>query len=151
MPAKKKGTSGKPGEVLLFRDPDSYQKPLAAALKQCTETLNGKVPRVADAGGRLRTAMDDFNALQAYQNAVADCMEQASFQDLPGVRSWGRRMTGFHQLCRDPFRGIFLLGEDRYTVIALYFSRKPHHPAGRLKELAAPYRASLATETEDDT
>lgn len=122
--------------AVLRRDRDSFHEPLEAARAACLAILDRPVTRVSGAEAQLRQALDDRDALQAFDRAVADHLRQASFHTLPPVRIRGRRIPGFHHLTCGPFRGIFVVGRDRTDVVALLFSRAPHDDIlARLGEL----------------
>jgi hypothetical protein len=105
------------------------------------------VTKVRGSEAELHAAMSDFRALERFDKMLAAHAAAATFQDLPAVRSWGRRLPGFHQLHVGPFRGVFLIGQDPREVVALLFSRKPHDARARLSELAGPY--SRADQTKE--
>ena len=134
----------------VIRDAVSFQAPLEAARKRCTATLTGIVTKVSGSEAEIHAAMSEFRALERFDQVLRAHAAAATFQDLPAVRSWGRRLPGFHQLHVGPFRGVFLIGQDPRQVVALLFSRKPHDTVARLSELAGPYsHADQAKETPE--
>ena len=135
----------------LYRDPDSFQKPLDAEMAVCTKVLGTPVRKIAGSEAALHAAMRDFKSLEAFNKSVETHLENATFNDLPVVRNWGRRMAGLHQLHCGPFRGVFLVGEKSKVVAALLFSRKPHDVSKRLHELVADYRAKVDEKPGEDS
>lgn len=107
--------------------------------------------KVAGAEAALRAAMNDFKALDTFTKTVETHIEAASFHNLPVLRKWGRRIPGLHQLTCEPFRGVFLIGDDPQDVTALLFSRKPHDVSTRLNELVVSYRTEAQERAREDT
>lgn len=134
----------------LRRDPASFDAPLAEARAACLAVLDRPTTQVAGAEARLRTALDDRNALKALNQAVDRHLGDASFHTLPPVRIHGRRIPGFHHLTCGRFRAIFLVGRDPTDVVALLFSRAPHdHMLDRLGELLMRPAPPPAAKQED--
>lgn len=140
MTARKTKSEAAPAAAQLIRDPVSFQGPLQRARARCTSVLTTMATRVRNTEARLHVAMAEYEALETFDELLRAHVENASFRELPGIRSWGRRMAGFYQLRAGPFRGVFLLGKDSKAVVALVFSRQPHDSKKRVRELAAQYR-----------
>ncbi len=136
--------------VELWRDPVSFEAPYVAAVAACTTVLTNSVRKVAGAEAALHQAMDDHTALQAFDKAVDQCVEEGTFHELPAVKNRGRRIPGLHQLTRGRFRGVFLIGKDVTQVVGLVFSREPHDLSARLAELVTEHRTAADNAAENE-
>ncbi len=67
-----------------------------------------------------------------------------------GSSEGGQTLIGFHHLTVGPWRGVFLVAVSADQVIALVFSKAPHHLEERLDEVTARYRVEASARDADD-
>jgi hypothetical protein len=123
----------------LYRDKDSFDKPLFEAPESCIAAFYAASSHVKGAEARVRQAIDDLKSLEDFNAALEWRMRTRTFHDLPRLKRGGGKLRGFHQLTVGSWRGVFLVGRDRDNVIALVFSKHPHRLEQRLGEISARY------------
>lgn len=132
--------SGSTAKPYLYRDVDSFQTPLDAALPAWVEQYKRASAIVKGAEPRVRAALDDWRHLKEFIAEVDHRMNTRSFHELPRFLDAGASIQGLHKLTTGPWRGVFLIGADESDVVALVFSKQPHDLEGRLNELVSGYR-----------
>ncbi len=122
----------------LVRDRTSYEEPLDRARLEAERAVLVSGRPVRGATERAERAIAERDALTAYEDAVAERLETASFAALPRLRTRGWRPYPFlHVLEVAPWRGIFHVDPHARFAIALLFSKAPHRLAGRIDEIVA--------------
>ena len=137
------------GPTRLYEDEESFRKPLDQAIEACRQAFVAASATVLGAEARVRAALNDFNDLKAFRDAVAVHLRAGSFRDLPGFRREG--LNGFHHLTVGPWRGVFLVSNDGSEVIGMVFSKYPHHLGGHFVEVAKSYQTAELEKPEKDS
>lgn len=123
----------------LVRDKDSFQGPLDIAINEITKAVFSAGYPVHDSAQRVGVALDEEKVLKSFVSQIAELLKTNGFRDLPQLFQGSQPVPKCHHLTVGPWRGIFLVEPSVEYVVALVFSKEPHHLEGRLNEIVNKY------------
>lgn len=124
----------------IILDEVSFLPAYEKAFKNTTMMLEIAGRKVRGASERAEKAKLDLDDLRTFRDEVARHLREGTFDTLPPLRNWFRRIQDCHHLTVGPWKGIFLVRSHNEPVIGLIFSKSPHNFLTRLHELSNKHR-----------